>query len=147
MVMEREESASSGHMEPGVGGDEHAPQGRRVVAVQLTDHPHHLVPAELLELLHAAIRPAEYLKFAFEYPAIALRERVGVRVRRAFGRPPQKQLAQLSVQCIAVVQLRKSERDGEIRNYLRHAPGSPINWPRDSAVSSGAMIDVVFTAC
>jgi Aspartyl protease len=97
------------------------PQGRRVVAVQLADHLHHLVPAELLQLLHAAILPTEYLKFAFEYPAIALCERLGIRVRRAFRRPSQKQLAQLSVQCIAVFQLRKSERDGEIGDYLRHA--------------------------
>jgi CheY-like chemotaxis protein len=48
---------------------------------------------------------------------------------RAFGRPPQKKFAQLPIQCIAVFQLRKSERDGEIRNYLRHATGSGVMGP------------------
>src|SRR5882757_4222718 len=118
--MERKEPASTRDVEPRIGRDEHASERRDVVAVQLADHPHHLVPAELLELLHTALGPAKQLKLAFEYLSVTLGEWPGIGVPRALRGTLQEKLAQLPVQRIAVIEFRHSERDGKKRDYLDH---------------------------
>src|ERR1700738_1621250 len=101
--MERKEAAPPRDVEPRIGRDEHASERRDVVAVQLADHPHHLVPAELFELLYTALGPAKQLKLALEYLRVALGERPGIRVPRALRGTLQEKLAQLRVQRIAVI--------------------------------------------
>ena len=51
---------------------------RAVVAVQCTDHLQHVIPAELLQPLHAGFWPAKNLELALEDLTVALRERSGI---------------------------------------------------------------------
>ena len=98
MVVKGEEPATTRDMEPGIVVDQHSLDRRTVVAVQHTDHLQHVIPAELLQLLHTGFRPAKNLELALEDLTVALREWSGIGITRTLRGASQKQLAKFTVQ-------------------------------------------------
>src|SRR5689334_12020243 len=121
MIMQGKKTAAPSYMEPRVREDQHPRERRGVISVQLADHLHEVVPAELLQLLHAALGPLEHLKLTLEDLRIALGQRPPIGVERTLHDSGQKQLAQLRIQSRAVLELGEPERDCEERR--RHSYG------------------------
>src|SRR3954451_7136269 len=120
MIVEAEEAAAAGDVEPRVRVDQQAAAHRVVIAVQVADELDQVSPAEFLELLDRALGRAEQSEIALEHLRVALRERPRIGMLAALRTARQEQRAQLLVQRRAVIELGEAERNGEERQDLGH---------------------------